>query len=79
MDNRVSSILRRSNLIDTSGAEPPAMVGLRLEGGVYTSPAAEDATANSILTGRITLGMIGIAIIAAVAFFYYTRSIQGGG
>jgi hypothetical protein len=53
---------------------------MRLGGGVYTSAdgtASDDVT--SILTGRISLGILGVAIIGAVGFYYFTRSIQGGG
>ena len=72
-------IHRTSSLIDTSGALPPVLTSMRLEGGVYTSAgsAADDPT--SILSGRISLSLIGIAIVGAVAFYYFTRSIQGGG
>jgi hypothetical protein len=80
MDSRVNSILRRSSLVDTSGALPPVLTSLRLESGVYVSSgnATQDA-GNDILQGRISLGLIAIAIVGAVGFYYFTRSIQGGG
>ena len=80
MDSRVNSILRRSSLVDTSGALPPVLTSLRLESGVYVSSgnATQDG-ADSILQGRLSLGLIAIAIAGAVGFYYFTRSIQGGG
>ena len=77
----VNSLIRRtSSLVDTSGQLPPVLTSMRLEGGVYTS-AANSASGDptSILSGRISLGIIGVAIIGAVGFYYFTRSIQGGG
>lgn len=77
----VNQIIRRSSqLVDTSGQLPPVLTSMRLGGGVYTSAdgtASDDVT--SILTGRISLGILGVAIIGAVGFYYFTRSIQGGG
>jgi hypothetical protein len=52
---------------------------MRLEGGVYTSAGTTSDDLNSILTGRISLGILGIAIVGALGFYYFTRSIQGGG
>jgi hypothetical protein len=52
---------------------------MRLEGGVYTSAANAVGDPTSILSGRISLSIIGVAIVGAVAFYYFTRSIQGGG
>ena len=77
----VNSIIRRnSSLVDTSGQLPPVLTSMRLEGGVYTSAAdAVGSDANSILSGRISLSIIGMAIVGALAFYYFTRSIQGGG
>lgn len=79
--NQLNTIIRRnSSLVDTSGQLPPVLTSMRLEGGVYTSAAnAGSDVGNSILSGRISLGIIGIAIVGAVAFYYFTRSIQGGG
>jgi hypothetical protein len=52
---------------------------MRLEGGVYTSAASAVGDPTSILSGRISLGIIAVAIVGAVGFYYFTRSIQGGG
>ena len=84
MGNLNQVIRRYSSLIDTSGQEPPVSVPMsfgRQAGGVYVTDvtnAANDSV-NSILTGRISLGLIGVLILGSVGFYYYTRSIQGGG
>lgn len=76
----VNQIIRRvSTQVDTSGQLPPVLTSMRLEGGVYTSAGTTSDDLNSILTGRISLGIIGIAIVGALGFYYFTRSIQGGG
>ena len=78
--NQLNTIIRRnSSLVDTSGALPPVLTSMRLEGGVYTSAANAVGDPTSILSGRISLSIIGVAIVGAVAFYYFTRSIQGGG
>ena len=69
-------------MVDTSGQEPPVSLPMsfgRQTGGVYTAAtdAVDDAT--SIIQGRISLTMIAVLIIGSVGFYYYTRSIQGGG
>lgn len=73
----LNTILRRSSLIDTSNAEKPVMQALRLEGGVFVDN--NDDVGSNIFQGRLSLGIIGVLILGAVAFYYYTRSIQGGG
>ena len=76
----VNQIIRRvSTQVDTSGQLPPVLTSMRLEGGVYTSAGTTSDDLNSILTGRISLGILGIAIVGALGFYYFTRSIQGGG
>jgi hypothetical protein len=74
-------VRRTSEQVDTSGALPPVLTSLRLESGVYvgsdTGSAADNM--NSILQGRISLGIIAAFIVGAFGFYYYTRSIQGGG
>lgn len=76
----VNQLIRRtSSLVDTSGQLPPVLTSMRLEGGVYTSPGDNTSDPTSILSGRISLGLIGILIVGAVGFYYFTRSIQGGG
>jgi hypothetical protein len=76
----VNTIIRRvSSQVDTSGQLPPVLTSMRLEGGVYTSAGTTADDLNSVLSGRISLGIIGIAIVGALGFYYFTRSIQGGG
>lgn len=77
----LNAILRRSGYVDTSGAELPisqVRASAMLGGGVYTDSAAGDV-GSTLLQGRITLGIIGALILGALAFYYYTSSIQGGG
>jgi hypothetical protein len=76
----VNDIIRRnSSLVDTSGAMPPVLTSLRLSGGVYIGSQTGTDDLNSILSGRISLGIIGVLIVSALGFYYFTRSIQGGG
>jgi hypothetical protein len=49
----------------------------RQTGGVYVQAVEDDIS--SLVSGRITLGLMGALIIGSVGFYYYTRSIQGGG
>ena len=79
--NNLNTIIRRnSSMVDTSGALPPVLTSLRMESGVYVSAGnATDSDVDSILHGRISLGIIAAAIVGAVGFYYVTRSIQGGG
>jgi hypothetical protein len=80
MGNLNSVIRRSSAMVDTSGHMPPVITALRMEGGVYTDNSGNDSdNVTSILQGRISLGIIGILILGAAGFYYYTRSIQGGG
>lgn len=78
----VNGIIRRSALIDTSGAKTPpaiqAVVQQRLGGGVYTDQSSGDSQQN-VVSGQISLGMIAAFIIGAVAFYLWTHEIQGGG
>jgi hypothetical protein len=73
----VQSILRRSGFVDTSGAEAPVMQSMRMGGGVYIDNAASDIS--SLTNGRISLGIIAVLIVGSVGFYYFSRSIQGGG
>ena len=78
----INSILRRSSLVDTSGSLPPVLTPLRMgTAGVYVNTGTDTSSdgITSILQGRISLGIIGAAIVGAVGFYYFTRSIQGGG
>ena len=77
--SNVNDLIRRSSaMVDTSGHYPPVITALRMEGGVYTDNSGNDEI-TSILQGRISLGMIGLMIVGAVGFYWFTRSIQGGG
>jgi hypothetical protein len=80
--SNVNSILRRaqSTIVDTSGRYPEVVTSLRMESGIYTSGnSTTDDAAPSILQGRISLGILAAFILGAAGFYYYTRSIQGGG
>ena len=66
-------------MVDTSGQEPPQLSPARLGGGLYIDTTSASGEADSILAGRISLGLIGVLILGSVAFYYFTRSIQGGG
>jgi len=81
MANLNTIIRRSSSMIDTSGAMPPVLTSLRTESGVYTGAATDAAhdELSKILTGRISLSIVAALIIGAGGFYYYTRSIQGGG
>lgn len=45
--------------------------------GVNLAPAL--AEVGDAKTGRITLGMVNLTILAMLGFYYWTRSAQGGG
>jgi hypothetical protein len=84
MSSANSVIRRYSSMVDTSGrypapeitAVPFGVMGARSSvAGVY----AEAQDVGSILQGRISLGILGAFILGAAGFYYYTRSIQGGG
>ena len=80
MANFNQIIRRSSSLLDTSGAEHPITAPMpfgRQTGGVYVQAVEDDIS--SLVSGRITLGLMGALIIGSVGFYYYTRSIQGGG
>ena len=74
----VNDILRRSALVDTSGAEPASALQMvpRMGGGVYVTDENE---ANDTIVGRLSLGILGAFILGAVAFYVWTNGIQGGG
>lgn len=80
MANLNDLIRRTSTLIDTSGAEPPRGIQMSavMGGGVYpqvTGGMNED----NVMTGRVSLGIVGFMIVGALAFYLWTHSIQGGG
>jgi len=37
------------------------------------------ATFDDVTSGRVSLGMLGGLVLIALAFYWWTRSIQGGG
>lgn len=76
----VYNVIRRSPMLDTSGAEPPRAIQMvaAMGGGVY-STADGDTQNDSILTGRISLGILAAFILGAMAFYLWTNGIQGGG
>lgn len=57
----------------SNGSGGPGVLG----GAVNVSPAwseVADAT-----TGRVTLGIVNLTILAMIGFYVWTRSAQGGG
>jgi hypothetical protein len=80
-DNVLSVIRRYSGYIDTSGAEPPRGIQVvpMLGGGVYTQTDQGPTNDDDIFHGRLSLGVVAAFILGAVAFYVYTRDIQGGG
>lgn len=46
-------------------------------GGVSIRPALDEI--GDVTTGRITLGLINLTILAMIGFYVWTRSAQGGG
>lgn len=72
----INDILRRSALVDTSGAEPPRALIPAMGGGVYIEDGSSD---ENMIVGRISLGILAAFILGAVAFYVWTNGIQGGG
>jgi hypothetical protein len=68
-------------MVDTSGAEPPRGIQMvpMLGGGVYTNTDNSENGGDSVLTGRISLGILAAFLVGAVAFYIWTNGIQGGG
>lgn len=79
----IDSIIRRSAMVDTSGAYTPPAIQATIQqamgGGVYAENASNTPSADNILTGRISLGIVAAMIVGAVAFYLWTHEIQGGG
>jgi hypothetical protein len=53
-------------------------------GPVVTGSAAEAAGGvaaafDDVSSGRISLGILGTLVVLILAFYYWTRSVQGGG
>jgi hypothetical protein len=80
-DNVLSVIRRYSGYVNTAGAEPPRGIQVvpMMGGGVYTQTDQSASQSDDILSGRISLGMLAAFILGAVAFYIYTKDIQGGG
>ena len=80
-DNVLSVIRRYSGYVNTSGAEPPRGIQVvpMLGGGVYTQTDQSAAGSEDIFHGRLSLGIVAAMVIGALAFYIYTRDIQGGG
>lgn len=78
----VDSIIRRTALVDTSGAYPPPAVQATIQqavgGGVYTDNT-NNPDSEAVLSGRISLGLVGLLVVGAVGFYFWTKNIQGGG
>ncbi len=52
------------------------------EGSLNVGPLNFSAAASEVgdvMTGRITLGMVNLTIVAMLAFYIWTRGVQGGG
>jgi len=78
----ISDVIRRTGgYVDTSGALPPSGIQMAAfqGGGVYTQLSNAATGASDLTVGRIGLGTIALLILAAMGFYYWTRSIQGGG
>ena len=67
-----NSQLRRSGYvpIGAGSADIPAAFG----GGI----AANASVGMNVGTGQLSLGILGAMIVGAVAFYIWTRSVQGG-
>lgn len=79
--DNINSVIRRiSGYVDTSGAEPPRGIQMvpAMGGGVYTQ-IDNNGDQGSLLTGKISLGVLGAFVLGAVAFYVWTNGIQGGG
>lgn len=79
----LNAILRRSSMIDVSGAyQPPAIqasIQQALGGGVYTDNQVGTDSPAAVLSGRISLGILAAFVLGAVGFYLWTHQIQGGG
>ncbi len=80
----VNDILRRtSGYVDTSGRFPAPAIQttaiMSMGGGVYPQGGDSGDSESDILVGRISLSIIAAFVIGAVAFYWWTNSIQGGG
>lgn len=80
--DNINSVIRRiSGYVDTANATPPRGLNtaVMMGGGVYTQTDQVSSNQEDIFHGRISLGIIAAFVLGAVAFYIYTKDIQGGG
>lgn len=82
----INDIIRRTSvMVDTSGQYPAPAIQtqsiMAMGGGVYpqTTSGGDSNSADNILTGRISLGIIAAMVAGALLFYVWTNEIQGGG
>lgn len=80
----INDVIRRtSTMVDTSGQLPTPSIQMSAimatGGGVYPQNAGGEDSSGNVMTGRISLGFVGLLILGAVGFYWWTHSIQGGG
>jgi hypothetical protein len=68
----------------TSRRHPLTLVGGDPAIGPVVTGAPSEArraipTFDDVTSGRISLGLMGALIVLSIGFYYWTRSIQGGG
>lgn len=64
----------------SSGAGGPGVlggIGKTAPSGLTIQPAI--AEVSDVTTGRITLGLINLTVLAMIGFYVWTRGAQGGG
>jgi hypothetical protein len=59
----------------SNGSGGPGILGMGAT--VNVSPAVSEVS--DVMTGRVTLGLINLTILAMIGFYVWTRSAQGGG
>lgn len=75
-----TQFLNRGRTVPTVEMAPPS--GQSGGGGAVAVPqgiSASVAVGSASFSGRVSLGVLGGAIIGMVAFYVWTRSAQGGG
>lgn len=78
--SRFGGIVQSSPLTPESGSGGPGIIGgfgNTAGGRISVAPALSEVS--DAMTGRITLGMVNLTILAMLGFYYWTRSAQGGG
>lgn len=62
----------------SSGAGGPGVLGgTGQTAGLSFAPAITEVS--DVTTGRITLGLINLTVLAMIGFYVWTRNAQGGG